>query len=49
MQHLTCIDVNKRSTKQKYSMYCNTGYRITAVSASPSHSVSTIESDKVLR
>ena len=27
MQHLTCIDVNNRSTKQKYSLHCNTDYK----------------------
>ena len=32
MQHLTCIDVDNKSTEQKYSMNCNTDYKTTAFS-----------------
>ena len=51
MQHLTCIVVNNKLTKQKYSMYCNTDYEhysVLILTASPSHSVSTVEPDSVL-
>ena len=54
MQHLTCIDVNNRSIKQKYRLHWNTDYNTIALfsvlilTASPPHSASTVEPDSVL-